>query len=293
MYTTTPTLSRKSSTNKDNMFSLTSRSWCQISPPFREKSITLPSYEDILCASVPCLTWDNDTACMPCDIEYSAEKYASTWQRHEKDVNEMRVPELKEELEAYGVTTTGLFEKSELAEALLDARRDLPRPEIPPVQKEEPFDKEEKLRQEVEKIQEMKSSEIRRELRESFNIHTIFFEKSEYANALATARVEEALRIKQEEESMENIPSSESSSFFPSLSGISNTMQNIQTVSSLLQNSQQLVNNPEFAKIIQKAQSNPKVMEAVMDCMSNPNNFTKYQSDPEITMFLNELGKCV
>jgi len=152
--------------------------------------------------------------------------------------------------------------------------------------------KEENIQLEMEKVQSMKSSEIRRELREQFNIHTVFFEKSEYANALAVARVEEAIRIKEEEMSKENTPES-STSFFPSLSGISNTVQNMQTISSLLQNSQQLVNNPEFANIIQKAQTNPKVMEAVMDCMGNPNNITKYQSDPEITMFLNELRKCI
>lgn len=288
MYRTHSSLTRKSSANKDNISSLTSRSWCQLTPSYCPIKITT---EDILCATVPCVTWDNDSSCGIDlnDIDYVEESYSSVI---DPEVSDMRVPELKKELDAYGVGTTGLFEKSELAEALLDARRNLPRPEIPSVNKKESHNKEEKIRQEMEKVQNMKSSEMRRELHEQFNIHTVFFEKSEYANALAVARVEKALRIKEEEMSKENIPES-STSFFPSLSGISNTVQNMQTISSLLQNSEQLVNNPEVVKIIQKAQTNPKVMAAVMDCMSNPNNITKYQSDPEITMFLNELGKCI
>merc|ERR1740129_542773 len=153
------------------------------------------------------------------------------------------------------------------------------------------------MKKEMMKVQNMRSSEIRRELRDDHNIYTVFFEKYEYAEALAKARVDEAIRIEEKELSEKAMStdsdSSPESSFFPSLSGISNTMQNMQTISSLLKNSQQLVDNPEFSKILQKAQSNPKVMEAVMDCMSNPNNFTKYQSDPEITSFLSELGKCI
>jgi len=50
-----------------------------------------------------------------------------------------------------------------------------------------------------------------------------------------------------------------------------------------------LMQNPKAQSIIQKAQSNPKVMAAVTECMGNPAAFAKYQSDPEIKAILDEL----
>lgn len=222
------------------------------------------------------------------DTEYKEMSTAST----PRNVNDMRTAELKEELESYGVATRGLFEKAELEEALLSARIRLPKPDLEVLDsKKKALDtKDELLQAEIKKVSTMKSSQIRKELQNRFNMNTIFFEKSEYILALARARVDEVIEVKDLEESSSE---SASSSFFAPFSGLSNTMQNIQTVSSLLQNAQQLISNPEAAKVLQKYQSNPKVMSAVMDCMNNPTNFSKYQSDPEVTKFLDELAKCV
>jgi len=54
---------------------------------------------------------------------------------------------------------------------------------------------------------------------------------------------------------------------------------------------QELMKNPKVMELIMKAQGNPKIMAAMQDCMSNPSAFAKYQNDPEISKFINELKK--
>jgi hypothetical protein len=40
-----------------------------------------------------------------------------------------------------------------------------------------------------------------------------------------------------------------------------------------------------------KAQSNPRIMAKVTECMSNPASFLKYQNDPEVAELISELKK--
>lgn len=40
-----------------------------------------------------------------------------------------------------------------------------------------------------------------------------------------------------------------------------------------------------------KAQSNPKMMKAMQECMANPAAFAKYKDDPEVGELMNELKK--
>ncbi len=54
---------------------------------------------------------------------------------------------------------------------------------------------------------------------------------------------------------------------------------------------QEMMKNPKVMEIIGKAQSNPKIMKAVQECMSNPAAMAKYQNDPEVAELLNELKK--
>lgn len=56
---------------------------------------------------------------------------------------------------------------------------------------------------------------------------------------------------------------------------------------------QQAMSNPKVQKVIQKAQSNPKVMKAVQECMSNPMAMSKYMSDPEVGPILKELQEAM
>lgn len=52
---------------------------------------------------------------------------------------------------------------------------------------------------------------------------------------------------------------------------------------------QQMMQNPKVRELMMKAQSNPKMMQAMQECMSNPAAFAKYQNDPEVSAFINEL----
>ena len=45
--------------------------------------------------------------------------------------------------------------------------------------------------------------------------------------------------------------------------------------------------------MIEKAQRNPKVMQAVQECMGNPMMMSKYMSDPEVGPILKELQEAM
>jgi hypothetical protein len=54
---------------------------------------------------------------------------------------------------------------------------------------------------------------------------------------------------------------------------------------------QEAMKNPKVRELLAKAQSNPKIMKAMTECMSNPMAFAKYQNDPECAEFISELRK--
>lgn len=56
---------------------------------------------------------------------------------------------------------------------------------------------------------------------------------------------------------------------------------------------QQAMSNPKVQQVIAKAQKNPKVMQAVQECMSNPMAMSKYMSDPEVGPILKELQEAM
>lgn len=132
------------------------------------------------------------------------------------EISTMRVGELKQELESYGLSTKSFFEKSELVDALTKARAEGKTPiattsaststggasgkkKKKKVRSEsaepEPSpptgaDREKRLAEEMEKCQSMKASELKTEL-QSLGVSTkSFFEKSEFVKALAEARVD-------------------------------------------------------------------------------------------------------
>jgi hypothetical protein len=116
------------------------------------------------------------------------------------DVATMRIKELKEELDSYGIPTSGFLEKSELVNALQKARAEGKKP-INRQQKQPDFssasssttdgsDKQKRLLQEMEKCQQMKVSDLKKELSQLGISTKTFFEKSEFVRALAEARVQ-------------------------------------------------------------------------------------------------------
>lgn len=127
-------------------------------------------------------------------------------------ISKMRAGEIKKELESYGISTKSFLEKSELVEALMKARSDGLQPKESAqtvnenVSKEskrtDTGSREERIALELDKLKDMqmKATEMKREL-ESMGVSTAsFFEKSEFAKALAEARVD---GVKEEENAVE------------------------------------------------------------------------------------------
>jgi hypothetical protein len=54
---------------------------------------------------------------------------------------------------------------------------------------------------------------------------------------------------------------------------------------------QQMMQSPKVREIVAKAQSNPRIMSKVQECMSNPASFVKYQNDPDVRELIDELRK--
>ena len=51
--------------------------------------------------------------------------------------------------------------------------------------------------------------------------------------------------------------------------------------------------NPDILAIVTKAQFNPKMREAVNECMGNPSLFGLYLNDPDVGPILDELKQCL
>eukprot|EP00590_Aulacoseira_subarctica_P011869 CAMPEP_0172429908 /NCGR_PEP_ID=MMETSP1064-20121228/52362_1 /TAXON_ID=202472 /ORGANISM="Aulacoseira subarctica , Strain CCAP 1002/5" /LENGTH=267 /DNA_ID=CAMNT_0013175617 /DNA_START=308 /DNA_END=1108 /DNA_ORIENTATION=- len=129
----------------------------------------------------------------------------------------MRIKDLKEELESYGISTKSFLEKNELLAAVQKARSEGRKPKSPsssaesdnPISSPEssdakPASKKEQLQKEIEKCQLLKVSELRNELAQLGISTKTFVEKSEFVRALAEARVGgvKAKGSSQEEESV-------------------------------------------------------------------------------------------
>lgn len=123
----------------------------------------------------------------------------------------MRAGEIKKELESYGISTVSFLEKSELVDALVDARakglipkentkattsstRETSAETATSSSTSVPTDdgrpREERLKEEMEKLRDMKASEMKKELEQRGVSTASFFEKSEFLKALAEARVD-------------------------------------------------------------------------------------------------------
>lgn len=132
------------------------------------------------------------------------------------EINSMKAKDIRQELQSYGIPTKAFFEKSELVDALITARK-----EGKTAVKEEDASsaasstttnassettasasssgdntnntsasRQERLNQEMEKCKSMKVGELKKEL-ESYGVSTkSFFEKSEFVKAVAENRVD-------------------------------------------------------------------------------------------------------
>ena len=128
-------------------------------------------------------------------------------------VSSMRAGEIKKELESYGISTAAFLEKSELVDALVDARAKGLKPRESTAttastdtstenestgrsssttssSSTDSRPREVRLKEEMENLKSMKASEMKKELEERGVSTASFFEKSEFLKALAEARVD-------------------------------------------------------------------------------------------------------
>merc|ERR1719203_501742 len=118
-------------------------------------------------------------------------------------ISKMRAGEMKKELESYGISTKSFLEKSELVEALVKARSEglqnkssnddnvNAKETTTAATTTTSISREERISAELEQItQNMKATDMKKEL-QTLGISTAsFFEKNEFAKALAEARVD-------------------------------------------------------------------------------------------------------
>ena len=126
----------------------------------------------------------------------------------EKEISSMRVAQIRQELESYGISTKSFFEKSELIEALVAARKEGKVPiaggggdaksatssgstsSSSTASGSGTSNRQERIQQEIEKCNKLKIGELKKEL-ESHGVSTkSYFEKSEFVRAVAEARVD-------------------------------------------------------------------------------------------------------
>ncbi|KAL7497902.1 hypothetical protein ACHAWT_007082 [Skeletonema menzelii] len=128
------------------------------------------------------------------------------------EINSMKAKDIRQELQSYGISTKSFFEKSELVDALVAARKEGKTPVVngddganssssgtassgtntsaSSSGSSSNANRQERLNQEMEKCKSMKVGELKTEL-ESYGVSTkSFFEKSEFVRAVAEARVD-------------------------------------------------------------------------------------------------------
>jgi len=120
--------------------------------------------------------------------------------KSDDDVSNLRVKEIKEELESvWGVSTASFVEKSELVDALLKARRSSKgdrgssskkSSSKKSSQKSPEQSKSDRIAEQIKKCENMRVGELKKELKKMGIKTTSFFEKSEFVRALAEARVD-------------------------------------------------------------------------------------------------------
>ncbi|KAL9179014.1 hypothetical protein ACHAXT_011987 [Thalassiosira profunda] len=115
-----------------------------------------------------------------------------------KEVQKMKPKEIRDELAAYGISCKSFFEKKELVDALVKARKEGKTPvangesetERPPPKVDVgAANRHDKIQAEMDKCQKMTVKELKKEL-DSYGVDHHFFEKSEFVKAVAEARVD-------------------------------------------------------------------------------------------------------
>jgi hypothetical protein len=108
------------------------------------------------------------------------------------EIDSMRITEIRQELESYGISTKVFLEKKEMVSALDKARAEGKTAKEEPASEvdDSKMSREDKIKSEMEKAKKMKVGDIKKDL-EGRGISTkSFFEKSEFVKAYAEAVVD-------------------------------------------------------------------------------------------------------
>ena len=279
------------------------------------------------------------------------------------EIETMRAGEIKRELESYGLDTKKYLEKSELVQALTQARADgLTSSEssndnesttttttAKESEEESAESRQERLQQEIANCQGLKAAELKQELQERGVSTAALFEKSELVQALAEARVNGVTQTKQDEDEevvqkYDNVevltdqdagPRTSKTTTqqpkqqqqqpgfggpnpfpggIPGMGSFGNMFGNMGGSrpgggaggpnavgpnpfaggfpggEQAQQKAAEMAKNPKVMQIMMKAQSNPKVRAMLQDCMRNPQEgLNKYKDDPDMQELLGEM----
>ena len=108
-------------------------------------------------------------------------------------VDDMRISEIRQELESYGISTATFLEKKEMVEALKQARMEGKKPikdEDTVQQVNGDMSRDDRIKSEMEKASKMKIGDLKKEL-EAWGVSTkSFFEKTEFVKAYAEAVID-------------------------------------------------------------------------------------------------------
>jgi hypothetical protein len=110
-------------------------------------------------------------------------------------VDTMRISEIRQELESYGVSTKAFLEKREMVDALNKARAEgkTPKKEAEPAAEAKNGDnmsREDRIKAEMEKAKKMRVGDLKKELQARGVSTKSFFEKTEFVKAYAEAVVD-------------------------------------------------------------------------------------------------------
>ena len=273
------------------------------------------------------------------------------------EIETMRAGDIKRELESYGLDTKKYLEKSELVQALTQARADGLRANdddsttttttAKESEEESSESRQERLQQEIANCQGLKAAELKQELQERGVSTAALFEKSELVQALAEARVNGVIKKQKDEDEVvqkyDNVevltdqdagprtsktttqqPKQQQQPGFggpnpfpggiPGMGGFGNMFGNMGGSrpgggaggpnavgpnpfaggfpggEQAQQKAAEMAKNPKVMQIMMKAQSNPKVRAMLQDCMRNPQEgLNKYKDDPDMQELLGEM----
>jgi hypothetical protein len=141
----------------------------------------------LIVRSTAFLVTPSAAAFRPCHAQACAPLFALP------SVDNMRISEIRQELESYGISTSTFLEKKEMVEALNQARRDGKKPikeEATAPKVNGDMSREDRIKSEMENASKMKIGDLKKEL-EARGVSTkSFFEKTEFVKAYAEAVVD-------------------------------------------------------------------------------------------------------